>query len=127
RWLEASGGSLRGRPVVVAGAGVMGALLAAAVARRQADLVVGSRSIERAQRVVDRFGGRAADLGDGAIAAAEAHAVAVALTGSWGALTRLQPGAFVVDLSVPPAIGLGLRADLGGRFADVDGLYTDIR
>jgi len=59
---EALGGGLAGRPVLVVGAGSMGALAATTLARRGAAVTVISRTPAHAQRLAVAVGGRAADL-----------------------------------------------------------------
>src|SRR5918995_2029067 len=55
-------GDLDGRPVLVVGAGSMGALAATTLARRGAAVVVSSRTEAHAARLAETVGGRAADL-----------------------------------------------------------------
>ena len=59
---EALGGGLAGRPVLVVGAGSMGALAATTLARRGAAVTVISRTPAHAQRLAVAVEGRAADL-----------------------------------------------------------------
>jgi glutamyl-tRNA reductase len=61
---EARTGSLAGRTALVVGAGSMGALAATTLARREADVVVSSRTAASAQRLAGAVGGRASDLAD---------------------------------------------------------------
>jgi glutamyl-tRNA reductase len=127
RWLETTGGPLADRPVVVAGSGVMGRLLAAAMARRDARITVASRSLEHARRLADRVGGRAVALRDGTEAVAASHALAVALAGTWPELTSESAPRYAVDLSFPAALPAAVRDRIGDRHADVDALYADVR
>jgi glutamyl-tRNA reductase len=55
-------GELRDRPVLVVGAGSMGALAATTLARRGAAVTVSSRTPASAARLADSLGGRQADL-----------------------------------------------------------------
>src|SRR4051794_11031742 len=55
-------GDLDGRPVLVVGAGSMGALAATTLARRGARVTVSSRTPAHAARLAETIGGRAADL-----------------------------------------------------------------
>jgi glutamyl-tRNA reductase len=55
-------GELAGRPVLVVGAGSMGALAATTLARRGAAVTVSSRTPASAARLADSLGGRQADL-----------------------------------------------------------------
>src|SRR3954452_14807354 len=76
-------GRLPERPVLVVGAGSMGALAAATLARRGASVVVSSRTAATAARLADSVGGRAADLGDLAAELAAADML-VTCTGASG-------------------------------------------
>jgi glutamyl-tRNA reductase len=125
RWLESRVGPLAGQPVVVVGAGRMGSLAAAAVARRRPNLTIGSRSIERARLLARRVGARAVDLSEAATVAADARAAIVALNGPWS-LDRMSRGpSAIVDLSFPSAIASDARLAAGERFADVDRIFRD--
>src|SRR4029077_16918574 len=64
---------------------------------------------------------------DGVAAAAEAHAVAVALAGPWPDLTPELAPAFAVALSFPSALTAAVRARVGEGYADVDTLYAQAR
>ncbi len=104
-------GPLAGRPVLVVGAGSMGALAAATLSRRGAQVTVASRTAESAARLAAAVDGSTADLDDlpAAIAAADllltctgatglvigTEAVASAMRGRAG-----RPLA-VVDLALP--------------------------
>ncbi len=55
-------GDLTGRPVLVVGAGSMGALAATTLARRGAAVTVSSRTPDHAARLAEAVGGRQADL-----------------------------------------------------------------
>ncbi len=104
-------GSLAGRPVLVVGAGSMGALAAATLSRRGALVTVASRTAESAARLAAAVDGATADLDDlpAAIAAADvlltctgatglvigAEAVATAMRG------RADRPLAVVDLALP--------------------------
>ena len=104
-------GALSARPVLVVGAGSMGALAATTLAKRGARVTVSSRTPAGAARLADAIGGRSADLADlpDELAAAD---VLVTCTGATGtvigadlvraALTRRagRPLA-VVDLALP--------------------------
>ena len=125
RWLESRAGDLARRPVVVVGAGRIGRLVAVAAARRQPELIVASRTLDRAAELVTRVGGRAVDLESGAEAAASAAAVAVALAGPWLEFEATSASQPVVDLSFPASISPVARAALGESFADVDRMFLE--
>ncbi|WP_116450988.1 glutamyl-tRNA reductase [Blastococcus litoris] len=126
---EQSIGGLEGRPVLVVGAGSMGALAAATLARRGAAVVVSSRTEAHAARVAEAVGGRAADLADlpAEIATADllltctgatglvvgTDVVAEAMTGRDG-----RPLA-VVDLALPRDVDPGVAALPGVHVVDL--------
>jgi glutamyl-tRNA reductase len=109
-------GSLAGRPVLVVGAGSMGALAATTLARRGAAVTVSSRTSAHAQRLATAVEGRAAHLADlpAEIAAVD---VLVTCTGARGIVigTEVVAGAMrsrigaagpvrplvVIDLALP--------------------------
>jgi glutamyl-tRNA reductase len=108
---EAHAGDLAGRPVLVVGAGSMGALAATTLARRGAVVTVISRTPAHAARLAETVGGRAAELPDlaGELAAAD---VLVTCTGASGIVVGTEPVAaatarrdgrplVVVDLALP--------------------------
>jgi len=108
---EALGGGLAGRPVLVVGAGSMGALAATTLARRGAAVTVISRTPAHAQRLAAAVEGRAAELGrlGEEIAAAD---LLVTCTGASGIVVGADPVAaamtgretrplVVVDLAMP--------------------------
>ena len=104
-------GDLTGRRVLVVGAGSMGALAATTLARRGADVVVSSRTVEHAERLAATVGGRAAAMAalPAELAAADvlltctgATGIVVA-TGVVAAAMRERPDRplVVVDLALP--------------------------
>ncbi len=105
---------LAGRPLLVAGTGVMGAALARAGAAAGALVTVAGRNPERADVSLERAAGLAP----------RSAAVAVALGGAWPGLgvgaPRLPP---VADISYPMAVPPAVRERLGPDFLGVDGLY----
>jgi glutamyl-tRNA reductase len=124
--IEQQAGTIRDREVLVVGAGRMGRLAAAAVARSGAVVAIANRSHAGAEALATATRGRveAFDPGD---AAGRFAGVVVALGGSW----PLSPGtadAFaasstvVVDLSVPAAVPPGLARRLGTRLVTADAL-----
>jgi glutamyl-tRNA reductase len=117
---EARAGSLAGRPVLVVGAGSMGALAATTLARRGAAVTVISRTPAHAARLAESVGGRAAELADltAELAAAD---VLVTCTGASGIVVGTDVVAaamtgrgdrplVVVDLALPRDVA----ADVAG-------------
>ena len=122
-------GSLAGRPMLVVGAGSMGALAATTLARREADVVVSSRTEASAARLATSIGGRAAPLADlpSELAAAD---VLVTCTGATGIViaTDVVAGAMtgrtdrplvVVDLALPRDVDPGVAALPGVHVVDL--------
>jgi glutamyl-tRNA reductase len=127
-------GSLAGRPVLVVGAGSMGALAATTLARRGAAVTVSSRTPAHAQRLATSVEGRAADLADlpAEIAAAD---VLVTCTGARGVVigTEVVAGAMrsrigttrpdrplvVIDLALPRDVDPGVAALPGVHVVDL--------
>jgi glutamyl-tRNA reductase len=118
--------SLRGRDLLVVGAGRMGRLAAVAAMATGARVSVASRSDEHARLLASETGARAEAFDPGARAGGFAG-VLVALGGPWpigsaaiDALVASRP--VVVDLSVPPALPAGAAASLGDRLVTADDL-----
>lgn len=111
---------LGGEPVLVVGAGRMGALLARALNRRQAQVTIASRTRTRAERLARERKASAADLAEAVGLAPQMSAIAVALAGPWAAAAGLPPTA---DLSSPPAVAARERLRLGADFLAIDDLY----
>jgi len=122
-------GSLAGRPVLVVGAGSMGALAATTLARREAGVVVSSRTEASAGRLATSIGGRPAPLSDlpAELAAAD---VLVTCTGATGivvgtdvvaaAMTgRTDRPLVVVDLALPRDVDPGVAALPGVHVVDL--------
>jgi glutamyl-tRNA reductase len=122
-------GSLAGRPVLVVGAGSMGALAATTLARRGAAVTVSSRTPAHAERLAVSVEGRAADLADlpAEIAAAD---VLVTCTGARGIVvgTEVVAGAMaarpdrplvVIDLALPRDVDPGVAALPGVHVVDL--------
>jgi glutamyl-tRNA reductase len=127
-------GSLAGRPVLVVGAGSMGALAATTLARRGAAVTVSSRTPAHAQRLATSVEGRAADLADlpAAIAAAD---VLVTCTGARGIVIGTEVVAeamrsrigtthpdrplVVIDLALPRDVDPGVAALPGVHVVDL--------
>jgi glutamyl-tRNA reductase len=119
-------GPLEGRPLLVAGAGIMGRLAATAAARRGAQVIVTSRTAARAAALAREVGGRAIPFEDDGVVP-DVDGALVALCGRWrigeaDARRLAAGGATVVDLSSPPAVPDPLQARLGGRFVSTDEL-----
>ncbi len=119
-------GKARPGAILVVGAGQMGVLAARAVLARGRQVIVTSRSAERADRLAASFGTTAVAFDSAGDEAAPAGVV-VALRGPWpvrpAAVERLiASGAWVVDLSAPPAVDPVVAARLGDRHVSVDDL-----
>jgi glutamyl-tRNA reductase len=126
---EAVIGGLSGRPVLVVGAGSMGALAATTLARRGASVVVSTRTEAHAARLADSIDGRAAALGDLPAELADAD-VLVTCTGATGLVvsTEVVAGALrgrgdrplvVVDLALPRDVDPGVAALPGVHVVDL--------
>ena len=124
--VEERAGAPEGQRILVVGAGVMGRLAALAAARRGAEVIVTSRTGERAAALAREVGGRAIPFeGEGAVPLL-AGAI-VALRGSWpladeDARVLAGSGAIVVDMSSPAAVPDALQAALGDRLVSADDL-----
>jgi glutamyl-tRNA reductase len=119
-------GSLTGLPVLVAGAGRMGRLVAFAAHRRGARVVVTNRTGERAKTLAAEVGGHALPFAVDGVLPPLAGAI-VALAGPWqpgpvDAAALAASSAEVVDISSPPSVPQDLQAALGPRFTSVDDL-----
>jgi glutamyl-tRNA reductase len=124
--IDLVGEPLAGQRVLVVGAGQMGRLAAIAVASRGAEVSLASRTPERASALAAQLHVIAAPLDPGT-AASELAGVMVAMRGPWriaeetcAALTG--SGAWIVDLSAPPAVPSVLRDGRGRRFLSIDDL-----
>jgi glutamyl-tRNA reductase len=122
-------GSLGGRRVLVVGAGSMGALAATTLARRDARVVVSSRTEASAVRLADSIGGRAAPLADLSAELAAAD-VLVTCTGASGLVVGTEVVAdvmaardgrplVVVDLALPRDVDPGVAALPGVHVVDL--------
>lgn len=124
--IERQTGLLRGRDILVVGAGRMGRLAAKAAVAAGASVSVANRSAEGAQSVATTTGARIEPFDPGRRAGAFAGVI-VALGGPWliGADTidvLAASTTVVVDLSVPAAVpDLAVEA-LGPRFVSADAL-----
>lgn len=120
-------GLAREGPVLVVGAGTMGALAARAVVNAGRQLVLANRTPQRATRLATELGGTMTSLDPGAAELRRFGGVMVALSGPWPLTEASQSaladhGAWIVDLSAPPAVAAELTARLGRRFVSIDDL-----
>jgi glutamyl-tRNA reductase len=124
-------GELTGRPVLVVGAGSMGALAATTLARRGAAVTVSSRTPASAARLAESIGGRQADLDRLAeeIAAAD---VLVTCTGATGTVIgtdvvgdRTGRPLAVVDLALPRDVEPAVAALPGVHLIDLEMLQGE--
>jgi glutamyl-tRNA reductase len=122
-------GSLEGRPVLVVGAGSMGALAATTLARRGAAVTVSSRTPAHAERLAASVEGRAAELADlpAEVAAAD---VLITCTGARGLVVGTEVVAramaarpdrplVVIDLALPRDVDPGVAALPGVHVVDL--------
>lgn len=119
-------GSLRGRELLVVGAGAMGRLAAGAASAAGATVSIANRSPDRARSLARSFHARPEAFDPGRRASIFAGVV-VALGGTWAISSTtidvlVAGGAVVVDLSVPPAVPVELAAALGIRLVSADDL-----
>jgi len=124
--VEERAGAPDGQRILVVGAGVMGRLAALAAARQGAEVIVTSRTAERAAVLAREVGGQAIPFEGEGVVPLLAGAI-VALGGMWplaggDARALAASGAIVVDMSSPPAIPDGLQAALGDRLVSADDL-----
>jgi glutamyl-tRNA reductase len=124
--IERRAGSLRGRPLLVVGAGQMGALAARSGLTAGATVEIASRTPSRAEALAVRLRARSVPFDPGP-AVTDVAGILIALRGPWSlpgathkALRRSE--AVVVDLSVPSALAHDLAAALGERFVSADAL-----
>jgi glutamyl-tRNA reductase len=124
--IEEKVGTLQDQPILIIGAGSMGRLTAQAAKRRGAQIIVTSRTAERAVGLASDVGGTALTAAvDGTLPAVAG--VVVALSGPWQAHALdakhlVDSQATVVDLSSPPAVSDSLQSRLGDRFVSIDDL-----
>ncbi|MCZ2827913.1 glutamyl-tRNA reductase [Modestobacter sp. VKM Ac-2986] len=118
-------GDLTGRPVLVVGAGSMGALAATTLARRGAAVTVSSRTPASAARLAESIGGRQADLEQLAEEVAAAD-VLVTCTGATGTVIgtdevgdRHGRPLAVVDLALPRDVEPAVAALPGVHLIDL--------
>ena len=116
--------------VLVVGAGEMAGLAAHAAAARGAHVVIANRGSERAAVLAAEVGGSVAPIDPGPEIASTASGVLVALSGPWrpveATVTAIRAsGAFVIDLSAPPALPPELADSLDRRLTTIDDLADD--
>jgi glutamyl-tRNA reductase len=119
-------GPIRGRDVLVVGAGRMGRLSARAAVAAGASVAVANRSADGAAALAASTGARTVAFDPDARVASFAGVV-VALAGPWpiaaATIDALAGSAsVVVDLSVPAAVPAGLAEILGARLITADAL-----
>jgi len=124
--IEHQAGPLRGRDVLVVGAGQMGRLAARATAASGASVSIANRSPGRAEAIAAQTGARI-EIFDPGPRIDRFAAVMVALGGPWiinrSTVDALLRGSIVVvDLSVPSAVADPVAAGLGTRFLSADAL-----
>ena len=111
--------------ILVVGAGAMGEALVRGALARGMHPVVTSRTAAHAQALADRYGRPAWPLDPGARLAG-LDAVTLARGGPWqlsvASEASLAGVPLVIDLSMPPSVPAGARAELGERLVDIDGL-----
>jgi glutamyl-tRNA reductase len=124
--IERQTGSLRGRDILVVGAGKMGRLAARAAAAAGASVAIANRSADGAESLATASGARIEAFDPGRRAGTFAGVI-VALGGPWpiGADTIAALAAsttVVIDLSVPVAVPEAIAEALGPRFVSADAL-----
>jgi glutamyl-tRNA reductase len=128
---EAMGrGPMRPGAILVVGAGAMGTLAARAVVESGRPLVLANRTPQRATRLAAELGGTMTRLDPGPAELREYAGVMVALSGRWllGEASRdalADAGAWIVDLSAPPAVADDLGGRLGRWFISIDDLARE--
>jgi glutamyl-tRNA reductase len=124
--IERQTGSLRGRDILVVGAGKMGRLAAGAAVGTAASVSVANRSPDGARTLAATTGARVEDFDPGRRTGTFAGVI-VALGGPWpigsDAIDALAASAtVVVDLSVPVAVPEAAVEALGPRFVSADAI-----
>lgn len=124
--IERQIGPIRGRDILIVGAGRIGRLAARAATAAGASVSVANRSAEGAKSLAAMTGARIVAFDPGARAGAFAGVV-VALSGPWpigaGTAEALRANrTVVVDLSVPAAVPMPVGAAIGQRFVPADAL-----
>ncbi|MGW5262001.1 glutamyl-tRNA reductase [Microbispora sp. NPDC004025] len=124
-------GPITGRRALVVGAGSMSALSAATLSRAGVtDIVIANRTLERAERLAETVGGRAADLADVPAELAEADLVISCVGAGTRTITpemigdRARP-LFLLDLALPHDVDPGVRALPGVTLVDLESMQQD--
>src|SRR5690349_20431853 len=113
-------GRLDGRPVLVVGAGSMGALAATTLARRGAVVVVSSRTEATATRLAESLGGRSAPLADLLVTCTGASGLVIHTDVVAEAMTARDGRQLaVVDLALPRDVDPGVAALPGVHVVDL--------
>ncbi len=125
--LDIVGQPLAGRRVLVVGAGEMGRLAAMAAIARGAEILIASRTPERAAVLAAQLRVTTSPLDPGPDAASGLDGIIAAIRGPWlvGHQTRAAiagAATWIVDLSAPPAVPIELRHSPGRRFVSIDDL-----
>ena len=124
--IERRSGALRGRRLLVVGAGKMGVLAGRSGLAAGAAVWLTSRTPERGEVLAARLGVASLAFDPGA-AVAEFDGIVVGLRGRWSISDTTEAAlvdgnAMVVDLSVPQALSEGLSTALGDRYVSADDL-----
>ena len=124
--IERQAGSVRGRPVLIVGAGTMGRIAARTAIAAGAAVAVTSRSVDAAAALAAAVNVRTEAFDPGPRGGNFA-AVIVALRGPWpiapATIDALaETGVVLADLSVPAAVPVELMAALGDRVITADAL-----
>jgi glutamyl-tRNA reductase len=113
--------------VLVVGVGEMGRRAASALRARGAEVLVASRTPERAQALAREQAGRAVAFDPGPQTLSSLAGVVVALNGRWPLATASREAlanadGWLIDLSAPPALAPALARALGTRLLTIDDL-----
>ena len=114
-------------PVLVVGTGEMGRLAAVALRARGSQVLIASRTPERARAMADQTTSSCVPFDPGPPMVAVLAGVVIALAGPWpvSEQTRqslIDSAAWVVDLSAPPALDEEIAKALGDRLVSIDDL-----
>ncbi|OPG11805.1 glutamyl-tRNA reductase [Microbispora sp. GKU 823] len=124
-------GPIGGRRALVVGAGSMSSLSAATLSRAGVtDVVIANRTRERAERLAETVGGRAADLADVPAELAEADLVISCVGAGTRTITAETIGdrdrpLFVLDLALPHDVDPGVRDVPGVTLVDLKSMQQD--
>lgn len=114
-------------PVLVVGTGEMGRLAAVGLRGRGSTVLIASRTPERARVMAHETSSSCVPFDPGPSVIAGLAGVVVALAGRWPVSDQtraslIDSGAWVVDLSAPPALHEGMAMALGARLVAIDDL-----